>query len=371
MNHNSKALKLEIVEDDFLALEVDSKPGLFVAPTVEEEEEIEEELPLSIDNNLKNVDLEDEGTVEEEEERIEKQGTSETDLSESFKNVLKDLLGETFTIVQEVDGKDEEYTLDEIILDKETFQEILRSEMTGLSKKAKDSALQGLSEFAKAVIDLERKGGDVTNLLEKKRDYSDPLESIDIETLEGQQESFRLAKQLEGASEEDTELLIEKLTEKGKMAEKGEEAFNRLKTYLDDLVKHEAQLLDDKQKARKERINSYKEKVKENLETAFELEPTYRAKLLNLTYKANEKGECGIDDLYRNARRSEEETAKLVLFLANREEYDRQISQKKVTESMLESSKRASIRIKSAAINDGSKRNRKDEEAFLPLTIEK
>jgi hypothetical protein len=323
------------------------------------------------ESSLKSKETAEGATGEQGDQRskdVEEQLSASKELSEQLKNQLKRMYGDNLTISQEVNGEEVDTNLDNLELTPSDFANIISAKIQE-EKKEEDKdkiSIKGLSDFGKAIIEIEKKGGDYKSLLAVKEQVFDPLEKLDLSSQEGQEEALLLFYQIQNYKPEDIEIIIQGFKDKGLLEQKSEQAIVSLEKWKEEniaLAKENAKKYASEQK---ERLKSYKEVIKEKVGEKFELKDTFVNKLVELSV-AKEEGRYIVDKLYDEYRRDPAKTADLLLFLSDKEEYDRQVSNKKVITSKLETASKIRIRTSPSEISQ----IKDNDEETVEVTIRK
>jgi hypothetical protein len=308
-------------------------PGLDSLGEFEEEEE-----------DIKD-EVEEEGETEESEVKEEEVADKVVNESSSnYKELLKGMWGDSIdTIVQEVDGEEVEVSIDEMDIDEEMFQTIIQSKIEQERENAGKNKIstEGMSDFAKSLIEIDRNGGDISELLEMKKAYSDPLDNLDISTPEGQKQAIYLRKKAADPNQDDDEiiLLIDAYEKKGILGDKAEVAERELREAFEMQVEARKKAAIEAQEARKKMLDDYKKDLKGQVSNQFTLNDNVIKKLVNIATKSDEDGRFELDSRYSEYRRDPQKAARLALFLLDEEEYIKQVSSKEVKNEKIKSAK--------------------------------
>jgi hypothetical protein len=308
-------------------------PGLDSLGEFEEEEE-------DIKDELEEEEETEESEVKEEE--VADKVVNES--SSNYKELLKGMWGDSIdTIVQEVDGEEVEVSIDEMDIDEEMFQTIIQSKIEQERENAGKNKIstEGMSDFAKSLIEIDRNGGDISELLEMKKAYSDPLDNLDISTPEGQKQAIYLRKKAADPNQDDDEiiLLIDAYEKKGILGDKAEVAERELREAFEMQVEARKKAAIEAQEARKKMLDDYKKDLKGQVSNQFTLNDNVIKKLVNIATKSDEDGRFELDSRYSEYRRDPQKAARLALFLLDEEEYIKQVSSKEVKNEKIKSAK--------------------------------
>lgn len=339
------ALSLKNVNDDPLQLK-----GLEKVEVVEETEDEEEE---------------------EEEVTTKKVVTLTSD--NPMLTSLKLILGEDITTIirQGEDGEDVEVPIEELELTPDVLAEIIsaKHQMDLEEIKSNSISTKGVSELGKALIEIEKSGGNITELLRVKKAISDPIENLDLDTVSGQKEALKIRLQASNTKEEDIDLLISAYESKGILEEKANSAANELKEYFKDLVKEQQEAIAKANETRDQLLKDYTKELKTSLNSTFELKPPIQDKIIKYSTKKNDDGSYEIDAIYNQWRNDPKKTALLSLFLLDNEEYNNQVSSKKRQADKLDSAGKLSvIRLKKPTVNKDKQNTDRNSPSLIDLS---
>jgi hypothetical protein len=293
----------------------------------EEEEEEEEESEVSTENKSEEIIS-----------KVINQSSSD------YKGLLKGMWGDSIdTIVQEVDGEEVEVSIDDMDIDEEMFRTIIQSKVEQEKENAGKNKIstEGMSDFAISLIEIDKNGGDISELLEMKRAYSDPLDNLDISTPNGQKQAIYLRKKAADPNQDDDEiiLLIDAYEKKGILEEKAEIAERELRDAFEMQVEARKRAAIETKEARIKMLDDYKKDLKSQVSNQFTLNDNVIKKLVNIATKSDEDGRFELDSRYSEYRRDPQKAARLALFLLDEEEYIKQVSSKEVNNEKIKSAK--------------------------------
>lgn len=311
--------------------------------TVEENEDALAGLKSSLNDEDNSKDEEDIAATKSE--TSEKQTATSTD-SEQYRQILKGILGDKFQkITIEEDGQEVEVPIDEMDLDLETFTNILKSATEQEKEEAlKDKiSVSGISDFTKRLIEIDKVGGDISDLLQVRQAYSDPLDQLDMTTPEGQREAIYLRKKAQGQDDEEITRLIRAYESEGILESKATQAETELRKAIDDQLELRKQQAEQQAKERQERVKAYKKSMKDYLGANFELNDNFKNKVVDLSTKVGEDGKYELDRAYSKFRNDPDRAAEMALYFLDRDEFIKQITNKKVVEAKLETSRKLKI----------------------------
>jgi hypothetical protein len=366
--------------DKDLAKAVEGKPetyDFFNLDSAKQEAEEDKKKEEEEKGESEKVDTE----VEVKEATLEEtlNGTADSiikDTSESlvYKRTLKSMFGDSIThlIQEDEEGNEVETPIEDIVINEQLFQQIVQSKMDNIKEEAsKDKiSVKGVSEFAKKLVEIDRNGGDISELIKVKETYADPLDSIDVTTEEGQVQAIYL-RMLAGGQDEDTiRRLIESYKREGSLEEIANKASQELRDAIDQQIENARIESENQRNQRKDLIKQYKKEIRNNLES-FQLNDNIKNKIVTLATKEDENGRFEMDRLYYQLRENPEKAARLALFLLDEDEYVKQVTNSTVQKKKLESASKLKIVSGSKSSNAGpqlkSNSQRSSEDNILPL----
>jgi hypothetical protein len=267
--------------------------------------------------------------------------------SDRYRQQLKKL--KITSVVQTVDDQDVETPIDDIDITEEVFTDLIQAyiaEETERSSKDKVST-KGLSDLTKKIIEIESHGGNPTSVLQYQQAYVDPLDQLDLDSTEGQRGVVALFMQANGKDQEDIAARLRLYEEQGSLAEKAVEFEAKMRQAVADHAEKQVQLAVEQEKAYKESLKTYKKTFKESLDTKFQLNDTVKNRLVDFATKPGEGNRFNFDVQLMEARKNPELAAELALWLEDREEYVRQISNAAVTKTLTSTAQKiGTIRLK-------------------------
>lgn len=296
-------------------------------------------LPLDEESNSQTTP---EKEIEETPEIVLETPRSEIDYRTALKNVFGDSV-QKFDVPGE-DGELSEVSIDDIEITQEIFEAILQGRIEQIKEEEQQDkvSIRGVSEFTKSLIEIDKHGGDVRQLLEVKDAYLDPLNELDLSTIDGQRRAVYLRLIAANQPEQDIQLLIESYEAKGLLPEKAQQSESELRAAISQQIELQKQAAIQSENDRKEMLKNYRKELKEGL-SVFQLSDTVKSRLADIASKELDKGKFQLDELYNQARKDPKIAAELVLFLHDRNEYISQVSEKKVLEKQIQTGQRLKI----------------------------
>jgi len=309
--------------------------------------------------------------VEEEEEEEDKTGDfildvkttdedqeKESEASQLYKKVLKETWGkdEISTIVQIIDGEEVEVNIEDIDLDEETFKLITQAKIEELKEEAVKGKISsdGASDFALKLLEIDKNGGEIKDLLRIKTDFLDPLEGLDVDNVDDQREVIYLRNMAAGLDEDSTLRLIKSYEQEGTLAQVAEDSFNKLREAIDKKLEDELRISQDNKKKAEDNFKKYAGDLKEELKK-FELKDTAKKKIVDFATTIKENGKLAIDEVYNEWRMNPEKASMLALFMLDEEEFISQLTRKAVRETQMNAAKKLKIIPKSNSSIEVSK----------------
>jgi hypothetical protein len=363
--------------DQDLAKAVEGKPESYDFFNLDSAKEKKAETEEKEDEDKPSTEAKEESKEKTLEETLNSESDfviSDTSESVVYKKTLKSMFGDSIThlIQEDEEGNEIETPIEDVVIDEKLFREIVQSKMDSIKEEAsKDKiSVKGVSEFAKKLVEIDRNGGDISELIKVKETYADPLDSIDITTEEGQIQAVYL-RMLAGGQDEDTiRRLIESYKREGNLEDIANKATQELRAAIDQQIENARIASENQKNQRKELIKQYKKEIRNNLEP-FQLNDNIKNKIVTLATKEDENGRFEMDRLYYQLRENPEKAARLALFLLDEEEYVKQVTNSTVQQKKLESASKLKIVSGSKSSTAGpqlkSNSQRSTEDNILPL----
>ena len=344
-----------------------------VIPKGGENQEPVEEVPVSNKpNEGLNKEVKPDTNVEPSQE------VTETQESTIYKSVIKDLikdgLWEDFDGIEDENG--EITPLDKVNVDKELFYSIIAQKTEEIKNKATENkiSVDGVSDFMKRMIELDKKGGDVRSAIETYNEFKNPLEKLDLDKVEDQRSIIYLRYSTENKLDKQTIFdIIESREKNGKLRETAEQAKEQMMKAVDMRLKAIEEQAAQRLEQEKENIKRYRSQLSESLVNNFQLKDSSRNRLLDLATKKDKNGAYGIDLMFDEAMSNPDKAAKIIMLLTDEEEYNKQVSEKRVREDKINTMK--SIRLvpknKSSNMSISGKSDRviSDDKTFDPAAL--
>lgn len=333
----------------YMDVEDDDTPPKPSEEQEEEESESEEGKPKGEEPNEEpenEEEPEDKPRGREEEKKKEEEPGKSSDTSTFYKTALRKLFGEAIeTLTIEEDGEDVDVSLEDLDIDEDYFQEIVQAKYD-LDKQEELEGkvdLSGVSDFVKKIIDIDKNGGKISDLLEMKEAYTDPLSNLNFEDPNDQKEAIFLRyKAKNNLADEEITAIIQGFEKNGNLKEKALAAKEEVETAITKAAeKREQEAIQLKEKAAEDE-KEYKKKMKNAL-SSYELKDSVKEKLVNISTKRGENGVYELDKIYSEAVADPEKAAEIALYFLDRDEFLAQVSSKKVNEEKLSTARKLKI----------------------------
>ena len=320
----------------------DKENELDIDLNVEEENETEEKTNVED----KTVDSEKADSEKADPEKVNPEKKEENKNSNifDFKQVINSLVeNKIFEGFDTIETEDGEISFEDFEVDENTFVDIIKSKLDEIKETAASNTTKGLSDFTKHLLEIEKNGGNVSQALETYQNYQNPLESFDLsDEIDQQKVIFMKYHQVMGMEKDVVMDLIEGFVNKGKLEDEAIKADTEIRNAVSkQLEAINEQAKKDKEK-KKENLKVYRDKLRENL-NSFDINDNYKRKILDLATKEDDNGNFQLDSVYYEIRNNPEKAASLILFLTDPEEYNKQITNKEVRNTQLDTFKKLKL----------------------------
>lgn len=267
--------------------------------------------------------------------------------SNIYRDILKSLFGDEIStvVMTDEDGNDVDMSLDELDIDKELFDSISKQAIGSIkeSEGKNKISVEGVSELALQLIEIDKKGGKISDLTKLRDNIIHPLDGLDLTKREDQIKAVFIRQRASGIPDEDTEILVRGYLSNGVLEEKAVLAEGQLREYVDKQI--EARKLDTENKLAiaQENQKQFKKLFRDNLK-GFDLNKTYEDKLVRFAFEEDPNTRLKeMDMVYAEMRNNPATAHKLALFLRNMDEYDKFVSAQKVKEVHLDSARKIKV----------------------------
>jgi hypothetical protein len=250
--------------------------------------------------------------------------------NDTYSNKIKEWVSEGFfeDVDVEIDG--ELIPITELKnVTKEKFEEIKAAQKEYKEQQLKEKyvSVEGLDERTKKLIDLKKKGGDISQLIEQQVVYESPLSKIDLKNEADQENLVRMKLQSQGVNPKVIEAQIAVMKEDFTLDTEAEQIYNTLQKQFDDYVEAQTQAQLQEIENEKEKQKEFRKGVSGSLKTLGVNENLQKLFLDNAT-KTDENGLTNNDILYFESKNNPDLHAKLTFFLNNPEEFENFVKQK-------------------------------------------
>lgn len=273
----------------------------------------------------------EETTLEEpiKEAEVKEETELKRDVTESYV-ALQALIdaGELEDFVIEIDG--EEIQLSEYKnIDKETLKDVIATYKETLEKETKENfvSVKDLDEKKKALIDIIIKGDydQVQDILSEPSVLKDPFEGFDNSNQEHNIKVYMAyLTSAKGHPQDEAEALAEIAIKNNTIDEKALKIVEGHRENTKQAILEEKKRVETLEIEKKERIKSYAKDL-DNTYKEYGLRPEKTLELKKLATQFNKVGNLPIDEIYEEVMQDPKKAADLVLFLADRELYDKRV----------------------------------------------
>lgn len=207
----------------------------------------------------------------------------------------------------------------------------------GLLKDKSDEMLKdkvdtgSMSEFMRKMIEVDKAGGNVGQLLSQYQSIQAPLESLDMGDRNDQLAVIRHYYKMLGMPEDEIRDNMEMMAGKGDefIEAKANKFHGILKKEMDNLIEEEKRKSEARKQELAEQMKAYRKGLKASIGSAFRLTDTMIGKAVDFVTKpVDGQGHTAIDKAYSEAIKDPGLAADLALFLMNKDEFLKQKTSK-------------------------------------------
>ncbi|MDC7249865.1 MAG: hypothetical protein PQJ49_08125 [Sphaerochaetaceae bacterium] len=329
------------------------------------------------------IDLEGDDDKDKDKDKKKPEGSFDIDLTGgddddnppitsnlNYKNVIQKLVDEKlWDGIDAFETEDGEVAFEDMDIDEETFVEIFKQKLeeNNSSLTANKISTDKVSDFTKKLIEIESNGGNVQQALASYQAYKSPLEGLDFSKESDQQAAIYLKYQAKGLEDKDIVELIKTYESNGELEAKAVEAKTEVEAAFNKQMEAINQQAIDNKERQKEALKQYRDTLSNSLKE-FELTDSYRKKILDVASKQDDNGKFELDTIYSQMRQDPEKSAELVLFLTNKEEYIKQITEQAKRENQLDTMRKIKLINKGkSSVKIDPKKNKNSDKNFVDI----
>ena len=332
-------------KDDFFDLDT-AKAKELEAAKLKEEEEAEAKKLEESGEKKEETKVEAEAESNEVIDLDKTENKEELENSEFYKRSLKAMFGDTISHLVEEDeqGNEVEIALEDALITENYYNQIVQSKLEDIKAEASKDKIstKGVSDFARDLVEIDRNNGDISELLKAKETYSDPLDNLDLTTEQGQVQAVYLRMMAGGQDEDTTRRLINSYKAEGILEEKALAAEVELKEAIKQQVEKAKEVAQTQADERRTLLKDYKKDIKTSLER-YQLNDGMKNKVVLLATKEDETGRFELDKVYYQHRENPQDAADLALFLLDKEEFIKQVTNSAVEATKLTTAKKLKV----------------------------
>ena len=250
---------------------------------------------------------------------------NKVDYKTVFKTLVSKGLLDDIEAIEDEEGN--EIPIDEVDFNEDLLTEIIQNKLEQVQEQASTNkvSVEGISDFTKKLIEIEKNGGDVRTALESYNKYKQPLDDLDLTKEEDQVRVMAMKYQAKGLDEKEIKSLIRGLKNDGLLEEEALQAEAEIKTAFEKQMEYLKQQAEERKKQAQEALKMYKKDLSKKIGEKFKVSDTYKRKLVEVATKQTDEG-YPLDNLYKGWRNDPEKAAELSLFLFDRDEYIKQMT---------------------------------------------
>lgn len=257
-----------------------------------------------------------------------------------------------------------------------TGEDDLLDIVEGLIKDKADELMKdkvdtgSMSDFMRKMIEVDKAGGNVGQLLSQYQSIHAPLDNLDMSDRNDQLAVIRHYYKMLGMPEDEINDNMEMMAGKGDefIEAKANKFHDILKKEMDGLIEEEKRKSEKRKQELIEHMKAYRKGLKASIGSVFRLTDTMIGKAVDFVTKPiDNQGHTAIDKAYSEAIKDPETAADLALFLMNKDEFLKQ----KTSKAKMEVNKKT---ITLLSGNKGGKQNKNNidndtiEANFLDLS---
>lgn len=252
-----------------------------------------------------------------------------------------DLTNSVFT-----NDEGEELTIDNIDLsDEDHFCDFIATIMNSQKEELMQDKIDvnSVSDFTKKLIEAEKSGANIVDILKEYDRTSSPIEKLDIENKSDQLKIIRHYVDLLGLPKEDADEYYNGIVSKGDdfIEARALKYKADLNAHMNKIIEERKALAEQKRAKDLEDLKRMKKELKTSLSQKYQLNDSMLNKALNFRFSTSEQNP-GMPLAMEKARQilmNPEEAPDLIMFLMNPDEFIKQKSSKRVKEEKIKTYK--------------------------------
>ena len=231
-----------------------------------------------------------------------------------------------------------EIGFDELDIDSEDrLCDIIETVVENQKKEMLDGKIDAssISDLAKQLIQADKAGADIAEILQTYSRQSGPIEKLDVENKADQLKIIRHYVSLLGLPKEDAEEYYNNIVNRGDdfIEARALKYKAELDKRMESLIQEKTRQAEEKRKADAEAFKKYKKDLKSSIQNKFQVNDNMVQKVLDFALKTDDNNP-GVSRAIEKARQmlmNPEEAPDLLLFLMDQDEFIKQKSNAKVS----------------------------------------
>lgn len=263
----------------------------------------------------------------------------------NYKSILSELIAEGILPgIEAFETEEGEVPFEEMDIDKETLLALIKQNQEDLKEELKSTSVDvnGISDFTKKLINIEKHGGNVQQALTTYQQVKHPIETLDLNDVAGQKAMCYLRFQAQGIEDSIAKDLINAYEMKGVLEDKALESKEQLDNAFIQSIAQQEELAIEQEKQYKAALKTYRATL-DNVFKDQDISDTHRKKLLDVATKQTEEGDFELDILIDNFRKNPIDAADLIMFVTNKDEFIKKKSEAMVKEERIKTMKKISV----------------------------
>jgi hypothetical protein len=231
-----------------------------------------------------------------------------------------------------------------------------------LAKSKMESRFSELSDFTKALIEIEEKGGSIDDLIAFHNSAIAPLKNMDVSTEAGRMAVLKHYYQLQGnREEEEIDTLIESYRARNLLEEKAEKAKEVIEAEKVKRIEAAKAEQEKRETGYREFVTRYRRDISKAF-APFQLSEAARKKLVDASIQRDRDGKYGMQKRFMEVWNNPSEAAHLVYFLNDPQGYREHIASGRVADATRRIARTIMVTNKNrhTAVKDDADRGSKD-----------
>lgn len=215
---------------------------------------------------------------------------------------------------------------EEMEVDEDVFEQIIDAQTEQAKTEATENTVKvdNLSPMMVKALEIDKNGGNVSQVFETYKNIyenpQNPIANLDLDNPAHQEQLLRFFHKSKGLEDFEVNSIIQGHKQNMTLDKASTKAKTEIDTVFDNYLQKQVEDTENQKLHKAEALKAYEKNLSEEAKK-YELNETYRKKIVAILAKPDEKGVYKQDAIYDEWRRDPAKALKLAMFMDNEEEY--------------------------------------------------